>query len=48
MKNLLLQIYQLPLAAQKQALENELNNWKKHTEQIDDILFIGFQTVVSQ
>ncbi|MCD6365938.1 MAG: SpoIIE family protein phosphatase [Bacteroidales bacterium] len=40
-KELLLSIYELPPEAQKIQLEYSLNEWKKDTEQIDDILVMG-------
>ena len=34
---------ELPMAKQKQQLENIFNNWKQDTEQIDDVLVIGIR-----
>jgi len=40
-KKLLNDIHLLPLDIQKNKLEKELNEWKKESEQVDDILIIG-------
>jgi serine phosphatase RsbU (regulator of sigma subunit) len=42
-KNLLTEIQNVPMKAQKLLLENTLNNWKGDLEQVDDILVIGLQ-----
>jgi serine phosphatase RsbU (regulator of sigma subunit) len=34
---------ELPMAHQKQRLENAFNEWKGKTQQVDDVLVIGFQ-----
>jgi len=44
-KELLLSIYELPPEAQKIQLEYSLNEWKKETEQIDDILVMGIKII---
>lgn len=42
LKKLFLQIHQLPMAEQKQFLENTLEEWMGDLPQVDDILIIGF------
>ncbi len=42
-KNLLLSIYQLPLASQKDKLDETIESWKKGYNQTDDILIIGLK-----
>lgn len=41
LKKLLFDIYYLPLAEQKQIIENEFEKWKGNTDQVDDITIIG-------
>ncbi len=43
LKKLLLDIYKLNIDEQKKILLEELNKWKGNSEQIDDILFIGYK-----
>jgi serine phosphatase RsbU (regulator of sigma subunit) len=43
-REFLLSIAELPMAAQKQCLENEFLKWKGHHSQTDDILIIGIRT----
>ncbi len=43
LKILLASIAHLPMPEQKQTLENTLDLWKKHHDQVDDILVIGFK-----
>lgn len=40
---LLLNIYRLPMAEQKQMLEITFDNWKGENDQVDDVLLIGFK-----
>ena len=42
LKELLASIYQLPLDAQQNILEQTINQWQGKNKQIDDILVIGF------
>jgi len=42
-KELLLEIQNVPVQAQKVLLENSLNNWKGDLEQLDDIIVIGIE-----
>ena len=42
-KELLLEIQNVPMRAQKLIFENTFNNWKGDIEQFDDILVMGFQ-----
>ena len=42
-KKLLADIHTSDLKEQKIRLEKELGEWKKETEQTDDILVLGFQ-----
>lgn len=41
--HLLASVYQLPLASQKNTLEEFLDDWKQGRSQIDDILLMGFK-----
>ena len=41
LKEFLISISQLPLAEQKTALQNSLNDWKGNLEQVDDVCIIG-------
>ena len=43
LKELLSDIYHLPLAQQEQILAEEFEKWKNGQEQVDDILIIGFR-----
>ena len=43
LKTLLIEIHKLPLQKQKQKLEKHFIGWKGDSEQIDDILIIGFR-----
>jgi len=40
-RELLSEIWHLPVAEQKTRLEKEIMDWKGDLEQIDDIMFIG-------
>jgi serine phosphatase RsbU (regulator of sigma subunit) len=42
-KNLLLEIQNVPMRAQRLLLENSFNNWKGDLEQIDDVLVMGIE-----
>lgn len=42
-KNLLLQIQNIPMRAQRLLLENSFNNWKGDLEQLDDVLVMGIE-----
>lgn len=42
-KELLVDIQNVPLRAQRVLLENSLNNWKGDLEQVDDIIVIGIE-----
>lgn len=42
-KDILLDIQHTTMDNQKKYLENFLSNWKKGTEQVDDILVIGIR-----
>lgn len=42
---LLLSIYKLPMEKQKQKLMETFSDWKGNTEQIDDVLVIGFKPI---
>jgi len=41
LKQMLLEIYYLPLAEQKNIIEKKLNEWMQETEQLDDITIMG-------
>jgi len=43
MRNLLLEIHQEPLDQQHTILDDTMEDWKKDTKQLDDILVIGFR-----
>jgi serine phosphatase RsbU (regulator of sigma subunit) len=43
LKNMLLQISNLPFSVQKTELENIFTDWKMSTEQTDDVLVMGFE-----
>ena len=43
LKRIIHSFEQLPMAQQKQNLENAFNEWKGKTQQVDDVLVIGFQ-----
>jgi serine phosphatase RsbU (regulator of sigma subunit) len=43
LKNLLLEISEKPLAAQKQHIENTFDAWKGNQKQTDDVLLIGIK-----
>lgn len=43
MKNMLLQISNLPFSVQQYELEHTFNDWKMSTEQTDDVLVLGFE-----
>ena len=43
LKRLIHSFEQLPMSQQKQNLENAFNEWKGSTQQVDDVLIIGFQ-----
>ena len=42
-KELLLDIFRLPMTEQKQVLERKIEEWKREFEQIDDILVLGIK-----
>jgi serine phosphatase RsbU (regulator of sigma subunit)/ligand-binding sensor domain-containing protein len=42
-RELLFSIHQKPIEAQREYLDSELNNWKINTDQIDDVLVVGFK-----
>jgi serine phosphatase RsbU (regulator of sigma subunit) len=42
LKRLLLKIQHLPMAEQKQYLDDTIEEWKRDLAQVDDILVIGF------
>ncbi len=44
-RELLLNIYQLPLSEQKQIITNTFNKWKSNEEQMDDVTVLGFEIV---
>jgi hypothetical protein len=39
----LVNIQDVPMKGQKMLIENEFNNWKGDSQQIDDILVMGMQ-----
>jgi len=41
LKELILSVYQLPMARQKQILEQTFDEWKGNLEQVDDVLLMG-------
>jgi hypothetical protein len=41
--HILKSVYQLPLSAQRNALEEFLNDWGAGRNQVDDVLVIGFK-----
>ena len=43
LKRIIHSFEQLPMSQQKQNLENAFNEWKGSTQQVDDVLIIGFQ-----
>jgi serine phosphatase RsbU (regulator of sigma subunit) len=43
LKEMLLSIYEMPVANQKLAVEHAIERWKKDAEQTDDILLIGIR-----
>jgi serine phosphatase RsbU (regulator of sigma subunit) len=43
LKNLLIEIHKFPLKKQKQMLEKRFIEWKGDSDQIDDVLIIGFR-----
>ncbi len=43
LRELLLEIHQLPFAEQKQRLDQDIQQWKRNIPQIDDILVMGFK-----
>jgi serine phosphatase RsbU (regulator of sigma subunit) len=44
-KELLLDIFRLPMSEQKQVLERKIEEWKGELEQIDDILVLGIKII---
>ncbi|MCQ2975292.1 MAG: SpoIIE family protein phosphatase [Bacteroidales bacterium] len=45
LRKLLLKYSEKSLIEQKQYIENEINNWKKNIDQIDDIILIGVKVI---
>jgi ligand-binding sensor domain-containing protein/serine phosphatase RsbU (regulator of sigma subunit) len=45
-RHLLLTVHQYPMEEQLRLLEERINRWKGSTEQVDDILVIGFRPVL--
>jgi serine phosphatase RsbU (regulator of sigma subunit) len=43
LKELLLEIYYLPLATQKTEIENYFTNYKGNEQQVDDVCIVGFR-----
>lgn len=43
MRELLLEIHEESISKQKELLDDTINDWKKNTKQLDDILVIGFK-----
>ena len=42
-KTMLLEIYNLDAATQKNLIYNKMKNWKGDTKQFDDMLVVGFK-----
>jgi len=42
-KNLLLDVYSLPMQSQFESINSTLHNWKGNNQQLDDILVMGFK-----